>query len=133
MRRLLYSTAFLGATGVIAGAFGAHALNTILTQNKTLTIWNTAVLYHLVHIPALLAAALYVANNSAHSAWLIRAATCWMIGILLFSGSLYALALDGPKWLGPVTPLGGLFLIAGWLCVAGAAGKKTKNPPSTKE
>ena len=124
MRRLLYLTAALGAAGVIAGAFGAHALKTTLIARDTLSVWNTAVLYHLIHVPALLAACLGGSlGKPAIRAWLTRACACWTLGVLLFSGSLYWLALGGPRWLGPVTPLGGVFLILGWLCVAGVAAK----------
>lgn len=129
MRRLLYLTAFLGTTGVIAGAFGAHALKNTLIARDSVSAWNTAVLYHLIHVPALLAASLYGSvGKPAATPGLSGACACWAAGILLFSGSLYWLALGGPRWLGPVTPLGGVFLILGWLCIAGAPSKLPKTP-----
>jgi len=116
MHLTLFLTALAGALGVIAGAFGAHALKESLTSSDMVSTWNTAVLYHLVHVPALLAVTLFNADKTAASSWLSRAGVCWLIGIILFSGSLYGLALGGPRWLGPVTPLGGVFFIFGWVC-----------------
>ncbi|MBC8040470.1 MAG: DUF423 domain-containing protein [Opitutaceae bacterium] len=128
MKKYLYFTSAAGALGVSAGAFGAHALKDILTAAGTLSTWNTAVLYHLIHVPCLLAATLYASANPITNPWFPRACQCWLLGILLFSGSLYALALGGPKWLGPVTPLGGIFLILGWICVIGFGVKSAKIP-----
>jgi len=112
----------LGALGVVLGAFGAHVLKNRLTDNGATQTWDTAVKYHLIHVVALLAlTALVEARESKTQSiqrWLRWAAWCWVVGIVLFSGSLYALALGGPHWLGPVTPLGGLALIAGWALVA---------------
>ncbi len=92
---------------VVLGAFGAHTLRSTLELRGTLQTWQTAVLYHFIHAVALLVLALYGASN--RGAW-------WLLfaGILLFSGSLYAIALTNMRWLGPVTPLGGLCFLAGW-------------------
>ncbi len=101
------------ATGLLAmalGAFGAHALKGVLEVNQTRDLWNTAVLYHLVHAPALLWAA-------TAEPFLQGAILCWVLGILLFSGSLYALALTKISVLGAITPVGGLLLMAGWAIV----------------
>ena len=92
---------------VALGAFGAHALKATLQSSGMLDAWNKAVLYHLVHAVALVAIALHGAGNRA--AYLLLAA-----GILLFSGSLYTMALTNVRWLGAVTPLGGLCFLAGW-------------------
>jgi uncharacterized membrane protein YgdD (TMEM256/DUF423 family) len=92
---------------VALGAFGAHALKTTLQASDMLDVWNKAVLYHLVHAVALVALALYGAGNRA--AYFLLAS-----GILLFSGSLYAMALTNVRWLGAITPLGGLCFLAGW-------------------
>ena len=109
----IQTAALLGALGVVLGAFGAHGLEARLTPDR-LDIWTTAVDYHLLHAVALLALALYARATGAK----IRGpATGFTLGILLFSGSLYALALGGPRLLGPVTPLGGLCFIAGWLAL----------------
>lgn len=114
-RGLLLAAALLGAAGVALGAFGAHGLRARLDA-RALEVWETAVRYHLAHAVALLAIALSPQAASMRAAgWLFAA------GIALFSGSLYALALGGPRLLGPVTPLGGLAFIAGWLWLARAA------------
>lgn len=88
--------------------------------------WETAVLYHLVHACALLAVSLSgVSSKGVAPTSLKFACLAWSLGVVLFSGSLYWLALGGPKILGPVTPLGGVFLIAGW---AGLFWAALKNP-----
>jgi uncharacterized membrane protein YgdD (TMEM256/DUF423 family) len=92
---------------VALGAFGAHALKATLESRGMLDGWNKAVLYHLVHAVALVALSLYGAGNRA-SYFLLAA------GIVLFSGSLYVMALTNIRWLGAITPLGGLCFLAGW-------------------
>ena len=92
---------------VALGAFGAHALKATLQASSMLDAWNKAVLYHLVHAVALVALALHGAGNRA--TYFLLAA-----GILLFSGSLYTMALTNVRWLGAITPLGGLCFLAGW-------------------
>jgi len=112
----------LGATGVILGAFGAHALKATLEAAGTRDIWDTASRYQLLHAAALLGFAGWSRSSPARpgrcAAWAPR---LWVAGTLLFSGSLYALALGAPRGLGAVTPLGGAALIAGWVLCAGAA------------
>lgn len=105
-----------GFLGIALGAFGAHALKGLLEANHARDLWNTAVLYHLVHAPALLWAA------TAESL-LTGVILCWTAGIVLFSGSLYALALTKISWLGAITPIGGLLLMAGWAIVGTRAFK----------
>jgi uncharacterized membrane protein YgdD (TMEM256/DUF423 family) len=92
---------------VALGAFGAHSLKQTLETHGMLDVWNKAVLYHFVHAVALLVLALYGAAN--RSAW-------WLLfaGILIFSGSLYVMALTNLRWLGAITPMGGLCFLAGW-------------------
>jgi uncharacterized membrane protein YgdD (TMEM256/DUF423 family) len=110
--------AVLGAIGVAAGAFGAHAMRTRVAP-EMLVVFETGVRYHLVHVLALLAA------GWAAARWRSPAATAagWLFvaGILLFSGSLYALALTGVRALGLVTPVGGGAFILGWIALAWAA------------
>ena len=89
------------------GAFGAHALKATLQSNGMLDVWNKAVLYHFLHALALVFLALHGAGNRV--AYFLLAA-----GILLFSGSLYTMALTNTRWLGAITPLGGLCFLAGW-------------------
>jgi len=108
----LIAASLLGFTGVALGAFGAHALKETLATNGTMATWQTAVLYHLVHVVALVAL--------PGGPWVGR---CWMAGVVLFSGSLYWLALGGPKILGPVTPLGGVAFLLGWALLAWRAFK----------
>jgi uncharacterized membrane protein YgdD (TMEM256/DUF423 family) len=107
----------LGALGVVLGAFGAHGLRARLDADA-LASWSTAVQYHLLHALALLALGLF---STATGRPVSVPATLFTAGILLFSGSIYALVLGGPRWLGPVTPLGGLALIAGWAALAWSA------------
>jgi len=113
----LAAGALLGALGVAAGAFGAHGLKERLTA-EALGWWDTASRYQLVHALALLATGLLARQRGAP----LPAATHLLLwGTLVFSGTLYALALGGPRWLGAVTPLGGTALIAGWVALALAA------------
>jgi uncharacterized membrane protein YgdD (TMEM256/DUF423 family) len=104
---MLRIAAALCFVAVALGAFGAHALKATLQSSGMLEAWNKAVLYHLVHAVALVALALYGAGN--RGAYLLLAA-----GILFFSGSLYTMALTNVRWLGAITPVGGLCLLAGW-------------------
>ncbi len=97
----------LGFLGVALGAFGAHQLAALLATNQTAPIWQTAVLYHLVHAVA----ALWAASRNSTVVWI------WAAGILVFSGSLYLLAITNVRWLGAITPIGGLLFLAGWLVV----------------
>jgi uncharacterized membrane protein YgdD (TMEM256/DUF423 family) len=112
----------LGSTGVILGALGAHALKAQLAAAGTHDAWETAVSFQLVHACALLGFAGWLRPAGAPvgrcAAWSVR---LFVLGTLLFSGSLYGLSFGGPRWLGPATPLGGLSLIAAWALAAGAA------------
>jgi len=103
--------AVFGFTAVALGAFGAHALKPTLEMYGTSAIWQTAALYHLVHSVVLLALGQRETAPKL-AVWLFVA------GIAVFSGSLYVLAMTNIKWLGAITPLGGLSLMGGWLCVA---------------
>lgn len=98
-------------SGVVLGAWGAHGLETFLGHSHT-SSWETGVLYQLVHGLALLVVGVLLQQQ--YSQRLTWVSGLLIAGVLLFSGSLYALTLGGPRWLGPVTPLGGVFLISGW-------------------
>jgi uncharacterized membrane protein YgdD (TMEM256/DUF423 family) len=100
--------ALMGFLAVGLGAFGAHLLKSILVQNHTLETWNTAVFYHFIHTIMLFILA--GRNPLLKGPWL-----SFLIGIGLFSGSLYALALTDIRWLGAITPFGGTCFIVGWL------------------
>ncbi len=120
-RNITLAAAVLGFLGVALGAFGAHALKSTLEAHGTLDIWKTAVGYHLVHAVALLALAGW---RDAHAGPSGKVAALWTAGVVLFSGSLYWLAVGGPKFLGPVTPLGGVAFLAGWALLAWSAFKR---------
>jgi uncharacterized membrane protein YgdD (TMEM256/DUF423 family) len=105
--------ACLGASAVAAGAFGAHGLKAHATADQ-LAAWSTASQYHLLHSVAILSLALYAA---ATGRYIQLPASLMAAGVVLFSGSIYLLVLTSLRWLGPVTPLGGLLLIGGWLAV----------------
>ena len=92
---------------VALGAFGAHGLRSMLEGRGMIDVWNKAVFYHFMHAIALLALALYGTINRG-------ACLLLLAGILVFSGSLYLLALTNLRWPGAVTPLGGLCFLAGW-------------------
>jgi len=119
----LLAAGLVGAAGIAAGAFGAHALRPSLIAQGTYDAWQTAVHYHLLHAVALAAVAGWMRGERGPAA-LRRAAWAvwsWLAGVALFSGSLYLIATGGPRWLGPVTPVGGIALILGWLWIAAAA------------
>jgi len=99
---------------VAAGAFGAHSLKTVLSADM-LAVFDTAVRYQMYH-----ALALCVVTWASH-----QSSQLFVLGILLFSGSLYLLALTGVRWLGALTPLGGVVLMAGWASLAWGAWKRT--------
>ncbi len=103
--------AILGFLAVCLGAFGAHGLKDVLSRNGSAAVWQTAALYHLVHAVVLLLVAQRI--PFARGAWI-----CMGGGVLVFSGSLYVLAVSDLKWLGAVTPIGGLFLLGGWIALA---------------
>ena len=110
--RLGSVTIFLG---VALGAFGAHGLEDLLQENKRVETWDTAVLYHLIHGVGLLFIGLF--RVPPRGAWI-----CFTLGILIFSGSLYALSLTNITKLGMITPVGGLALLGGWLALFLKAG-----------
>ncbi|MYM63711.1 DUF423 domain-containing protein [Pseudomaricurvus sp. HS19] len=103
-----------GLLAVVLGAFGAHGLKGKLPE-AMLNAYSTGVQYHFYHTLALLLVALLLQRLT--SVWLLWSGWLFVAGMLLFSGSLYALALGAPRWLGPVTPIGGLCFMAGWLCL----------------
>jgi len=104
-------TAILGGLAVALGAFGAHGLEQILTQHGRIEAWNTAAHYHLIHAVVLLVLL-------SMKTWRPRTWISMATGILIFSGSLYLLCLTQIGWLGAITPIGGLFLLGGWISLA---------------
>jgi uncharacterized membrane protein YgdD (TMEM256/DUF423 family) len=105
--------AVFGLLAVGLGAFGAHGLKEVLAQNQTTSIWEKAALYHLTHSIVLLILAYSKQERFPSGPFLSFA-----IGIVVFSGSLYALAATNVRWFGAITPLGGIALLAGWLWLA---------------
>jgi uncharacterized membrane protein YgdD (TMEM256/DUF423 family) len=107
--------AIVAGLGVVLGAFGAHGLKTRVSA-EMLAIFETGVRYQMYHALALLAVGLAAARNGGAliqaSGWLFLA------GVAIFSGSLYLMTFTGARWLGAVTPVGGLLMIAGWVALA---------------
>jgi uncharacterized membrane protein YgdD (TMEM256/DUF423 family) len=117
-RTFLLIGALAGVVGVTAGAFGAHGLRGRLSPDM-FAVFETAVRYHMYHALALVLVSALMARIDG---WLMHAAGwSFAIGIVLFSGSLYALALTGARFFGPVTPIGGLAFVLGWAFLAIAA------------
>ena len=116
--RFAFLGAVFAATAVAAGAFGAHALKTILDP-PMLAVYETAARYQMYHALGLFVVAWLC--RETQSRWAVKAGWLFCAGILLFSGSLYIVALGGIKWLGALTPLGGASFIGGWTCIAWTA------------
>ena len=122
MAKLFITLASLsGMLAVMFGAFGAHALKGRL-DDYALGVFQTAVQYHFYHSLALLAVGM-LALSQPQTALLRSSGWLFLMGIVIFSGSLYMLSLTGVRWLGAVTPLGGLAFIAGWACLAATGWK----------
>ena len=113
--------AMSGLLAVAFGAFGAHALRGRLDE-YAMGVFETAVQYHFYHTLALLVVGL-LALHQPQTALLRSSGWLFVVGLVLFSGSLYCLSLTGIKWLGAITPLGGLAFIAGWGCLAATGWK----------
>jgi len=119
-RDILAAAAVLGALAIVGGAFGAHALQGRLGVSE-LALFDTAARYQLVHAVMLLGLAAL-----RHAGVAVRAAAVLVcVGTVVFSGTLYALALGAPRWLGAVTPVGGTALILGWLALLPAAWRRS--------
>lgn len=116
MYKTLLIAALNGLLVVLLGAFGAHALETRI-HAELLATWNTSVQYHMFHTLALFGLALLQREQTAQRD-LQLTASLFMGGLVLFCGSLYVLALTGARWLGMITPLGGVLFLAAWLQLA---------------
>lgn len=113
-----------GALGVLLGAFGAHGLKSWVDDTHLLDVWDTAAKYHLVHALALGLVAVHPRKPGA-------AGVLFVIGMLLFCGSLYTMALTDVRALGAVTPFGGIALVAGWIALATASGASPQRPQTS--
>jgi uncharacterized membrane protein YgdD (TMEM256/DUF423 family) len=124
-RTLTILSGIFGFLGVALGAFGAHGLRSFLRRlgdaAQRVEWWDTAARYHLIHALAIGLSSWLASRGPGPAAK--AAGICFAAGIVVFSGSLYALALGAPRWWGAVTPVGGLLLLAGWACVVWAAMK----------
>jgi uncharacterized membrane protein YgdD (TMEM256/DUF423 family) len=127
-KNYLVAAAIFGGLAVALGAFGAHGLERMTSDEKILHGFQTGVQYQMYHAFTLMAVAVLYDKLSVN--WMKRAGMCFIAGIISFSGSLYLLTFlkiqdnDAVRFLGPVTPVGGLFLIAGWICLLIATLKK---------
>jgi uncharacterized membrane protein YgdD (TMEM256/DUF423 family) len=117
-RTFLFLGALAGLTAVALGAFGAHALRARLSPDM-LAVFETGVRYHFYHALALVATAVILGRHDGKL--VVTAGWLFAAGIVLFSGSLYALALTGVTVLGAITPIGGVAFLLGWACLAIAA------------
>lgn len=130
-RTALILAGVFGLIGIGLGALGAHGLRPVLFERGMVSAFETGARYHMFHVIAIFAAALWLRGATGRvelcATWAVR---CWAVGIVLFSGSLYWLALGGPRWLGPVTPLGGVAFLAGWafVLIAGATAPRAPQP-----
>ena len=112
MKTWLIIGACLAGFSVLFGAFGAHGLKNILLKNETLEIFNKAVIYQIFHTIALLC----VGNlQMITGRSFFITGICFTFGVIIFSGSLYLLSITNIRWLGAITPIGGLFFILGWI------------------
>lgn len=116
MKTFLVIGALAMALGVILGAFGAHGLKNKLTPDL-LAVYHTGVEYHLYHALGLILVGVLI-NQFPQVSGLQLGGWLLLAGILIFSGSLYVLAISGVRWLGAITPIGGLAFIAGWVWIA---------------
>jgi len=119
----LIAGCLLGAVAVAAGAFGAHGLRAMLAAAGQTENWETACRYGMYHALALVATGLLAAGRPELARPAGIAGGCFLVGTLIFSGCLAALALSGVKILGAIVPIGGVLLIAGWLVLAAAAAR----------
>ncbi len=121
-------TAFIGLLGILLGAMGAHGhVHNVLLGNGNTAHWQTAVHYHQIHAVALLALSL-LATDAAGVKRFRLSFIAFTAGILIFSGSLYVLAYASIKWLGAVTPIGGVALMIGWASLGLGLAKKQQAP-----
>ena len=125
---LLLSAALCGFLAVALGAFGAHGLKSHLTA-EAITIFQTGVQYHMYHSLALMAAGLLLQQHP-HSTSFKCSGLGFLLGLIIFSGSLYLLSVTGIRWLGAITPIGGSLFLLAWLALAIGIYRQLGNPSS---
>jgi len=129
-RLFILLASLFGGLAVGLGAFGAHGLKHLI-EPRLLEVFNTALHYQLIHALALFALAIWMRQESSRSHMLNRTAWSWVVGIVLFSGSLYAYVLTytlaGVRFFAFITPLGGVFFILGWLLLFWTAWRLPKH------
>lgn len=123
-RLFLMLGAIFGGLSVAAGAFASHALKAQLSE-RSQQIFETGTKYQMYHALALILVSLLLSHTEQGDTLINIAGYAFIVGIILFSGSLYGLSLSGIKWFGPITPLGGVAFLVGWSCLAISAFKST--------
>ncbi|TAE68342.1 MAG: DUF423 domain-containing protein [Bacteroidetes bacterium] len=124
MKLFILLGSILGGLSVALGAFGAHSLEALLIKNNRLQTYQTAVEYQFYHALALILVGILAQYFSQK--WLYYAGYCLFFGVVIFSGSLYILSLTNIKWLGAITPIGGLLFLIGWGILIGLASEVLK-------
>ncbi|MEM6854840.1 MAG: DUF423 domain-containing protein [Planctomycetota bacterium] len=131
-RWMLVAAGVMGFTAIVAGTFAAHYLPWESLDPDAPRWWDTGAKYHLAHAPVLLGLAVLAAFRPDKLT--AASAVCFCVGVVIFAGSLYVMSLTGLRWLGAITPIGGLNLMAGWvlLFVAGLRGEVAGEPGGAK-
>ena len=126
MKNSIITGAIHGFLAVALGAFGAHALESILDDYSS-GIWDTAVQYQMFHAGALILVGILMSSSIFGEVKQLKIAkNCFNAGIIIFAGSLFILALTGVKWLGAITPIGGVLFLTGWILIIVSALKSKK-------
>jgi uncharacterized membrane protein YgdD (TMEM256/DUF423 family) len=126
MKNSIITGAIHGFLAVALGAFGAHALENLLDEYST-GIWDTAVQYQMFHAGALILVGILMSSSIFGEVKQLKIAkNCFNAGIFIFAGSLFVLALTGVKWLGAITPIGGVLFLTGWILIIVSALKSKK-------
>lgn len=127
-RWILVAAGVVGFTAIVAGTFAAHYLPWESLDPDAPRWWDTGAKYHLAHGPVLLGLAVLAGFRPGKL--VTASAVCFVVGVTIFAGSLYVMSLTGVRWLGAITPIGGLGLMAGWtlLVVAGCKGRAKTTP-----
>lgn len=129
-RWILIASGLVGFTAIVAGTFGAHFIPFDTLDPDAPQWWETAAKMHLAHAPVLLGLALLYAHRP--SRFITASAICFVVGVIVFTGSLYVMSLTGLRWLGAITPIGGVALLAGWALVVAVGLRRATTTPGPK-